>query len=402
MTPARGSSRSWVGPLLATLALQATAAFLGRVIPTLAPAFSREFGWSETAVGYLAGLGTAGSIVFLVVGHPLIRRVGPIRVLQYGLALGAVGAILLAWPTVALAAVASFLIGLGYGPSAPAGSDILQRYAPARHRNLVFSIKQAGVPAGGVLAGISLPRLLEIGGWNATLAFTVSVVLLTIVTVQPLRHRTDADRDNRRITPGAFFTYGNLMMPLSVLQATPELKRLGFVGACLAVGQGCWISFLVTYLVVRLDMSLASAGVVFAVMQVTGVPGRVGLGFLADRLGSGRGVLIGVAIASAATSTLLAVTSPSWPTWSLVLLSGAAGISVSSWNGLQVAEIARHAPAHRISEAASGATLLIFAGYVLGPSAFAALVALTGRFDLAFLVAGVATLLAVAGLLKVR
>jgi len=138
------------------------------------------------------------------------------------------------------------------------------------------------------------------------------------------------------------------------------------------------------------------------VMQVTGVPGRVGLGFLADRLGSGRGVLIGVAIASAATSTLLAVTSPSWPTWSLVLLSGAAGISVSSWNGLQVAEIARHAPAHRISEAASGATLLIFAGYVLGPSAFAALVALTGRFDLAFLVAGVATLLAVAGLLKVR
>jgi MFS family permease len=338
--------------------------------------------------------------MFLLTGHPLIRRMGPIRALQCGLGLGGLGVLLLGFPTLAMGALASFLIGLGYGPSAPAGSDILQRYAPARHRNLVFSIKQAGVPAGGVLAGISLPPLLEAGGWAAPLAFSVALVIATVLVVQPLRGQTDTGRDPQRMSLGAFVSFSNLTLPFSALQATPELKRLGFVGACLAVGQGCWIAFLVTDLVVHLGMPLASAGLVFAVMQLTGIPGRVALGFLADRLGSGRSVLIGVALTSAASSGLLAFASPAWPVWSVTLLAAAAGITVSSWNGLQVAEIARHAPAHRVSEAASGATLLIFAGYVFGPAVFAALVAATGRFDLAFLFTAATTLLAIAGLVR--
>jgi hypothetical protein len=48
------------------------------------------------------------------------------------------------------------------------------------------------------------------------------------------------------------------------------------------------------------------------------------------------------------------------------MLVAVAGVTVSSWNGLQVAEIARHAPAHLLGEAASGATLLVFIGYVVG------------------------------------
>jgi hypothetical protein len=74
-----------------------------------------------------------------------------------------------------------------------------------------------------------------------------------------------------------------------------------------------------------------------------------------------------------------------------------AGVTVSSWNGLQVAEIARYAPAQRLSEAASGATLLVFMGYVIGPAACAALVSLTGRFDVAFICAAAVTALALAG-----
>jgi MFS family permease len=331
------SASIWIWPLLATLIIQATAAFINRLIPTLAPAFTNDFGWDPAAAGYLAGLGTFGSILFLLAGHPLLRRTGPIRALQYGLALGGIGIVLLAWPTVAIAALASLLIGIGYGPSAPAGSDILQRYAPPRHRNVVFSIKQAGVPAGGVLAGTALPPVLELGGWGATLTFTALVVLLAILVVQPLRDRIDTSRDPRQsLSPGAFLTLSNITAPLSLVQATPTLRRLGFVGACLAVGQSCWISLLVAYLVKDLGLSLTTAGILFAVMQVTGIPGRIVMGFLADRLGSSRAVLIAVAAASAGTSVLLALTSPAWPLWSLVLLAGVAGVTVSSWNGLQV------------------------------------------------------------------
>ncbi len=396
------SSRGfWLGPLAATVALQATAAFLSRVIPTLAPAFSAGFGWTETAVGYLAGLGTAGSIAFLIAGTPLIRRVGPVRALQIGLVLSALGSLLLAWPSLAVAALASLLIGLGYGPSAPAGSDILQRYAPPRHRNLVFSIKQAGVPAGGVLAGILLPIVLEQGGWGWTLAATIGVALVTTVAVQPLRARTDAGRDpGQSLSPAAIFALRNLTLPLSVLRTTPDLARLGLVGACLAVGQGCWFAFLITYLVLRLEISLPAAGLVFAVMQAAGIVGRIALGYLADRLGSGRLVLAATAAASAATTLALAATSPAWPPSALIMLAAVAGVTVSSWNGLQVAEIARRAPPRLIGEAASGATLLVFLGYVLGPALFATLVSATGRFDLAFLAASLVTLLALPGLVR--
>jgi hypothetical protein len=66
-------------------------------------------------------------------------------------------------------------------------------------------------------------------------------------------------------------------------------------------------------------------------------------------------------------------------------LTAVAGISVSSWNGVQLSEIARASPAHLVREASAGATLIIFLGYVAAPSVFALLLTLTGRFDLGFL-----------------
>jgi MFS family permease len=130
----------WVQPLLATLLVQATAAYLTRIIPTIAPAVGPEFGWTDRTIGYLAAATTLGSIVFLIIGSPLIRQTGPIRALQIGLALGLFGLALLPVPAMVATVIACLLIGLGYAPSSPAGTDILQRHAPAAHRNLIFSL----------------------------------------------------------------------------------------------------------------------------------------------------------------------------------------------------------------------------------------------------------------------
>ena len=126
---------------------------------------------------------------------------------------------------------------------------MLQRYAPVRHRNLIFSIKQAGVPVGGVLSGMALPPIAEAAGWRATLVFSAAVVVATIVLVQPLRPGIDADRSRHQpLTPRSFFGTQNLGRPLASLRSAPGLPRLAFAGACFAVGQGCWTAFLVTYL----------------------------------------------------------------------------------------------------------------------------------------------------------
>jgi MFS family permease len=393
------SSHLWIRALLATLVLQATAAFLTRVVPTIAPAMLPDLGWSDTAIGYLAAATTAGSIAFLLTGIPLIRRAGPIRALQIGMLVGAFGVAVLAFPLFVAPLVASFLLGVGYGPSTPAGSEVLQRYAPARHRNLIFSVKQAGVPVGGVFAGLTLPLIAEAEGWRATLVFSFGLAIVTAAAVQPLRAVLDSDRSRHHpLTFSSVFGIQNLSGPIRSLWSAPGLPRLAFVGACFAIGQGCWFAFLVTYLVTELGLSLTAAGLVFAAMQASGVFGRILLGWVSDRLGSGIITLRAVALTSAATSIALALTSAAWPLWATVLLAGIGGVTVSSWNGVQIAEVARLAPRQLIGETTAGSTILIFLGYIAGPSAFAALVTATGRFDVAFVGVALATLAALLGL----
>ena len=208
---------AWLWPLLATVLMQTSVSFLVRLIPTLAPVLTAQAGVTPAFVGHLSAVSTVGSMVFLLAGIPLIRRTGPIRALQIGALLAAIGVALIAvpfWPAIALG---SFLIGIGYGPTAPAGSDLVQRFAPKRHRALVFSIKQAGVPLGGVLAGLMLPPLVAI---DQRVAIGVSAVigLGSILLVQPLRGRIDAERDRTQaLSLSTVLSPANLLVPLAAM-----------------------------------------------------------------------------------------------------------------------------------------------------------------------------------------
>src|SRR5690606_31049742 len=103
------------------------------------------------------------------------------------------------------------------------------------------------------------------------------------------------------------------------------------------------------YLVDRLNYSLSLAGLVFAAMQVGGVLGRVALGWLADHLRSATATLSVAALFSALTTALLGMTSAQWPLWSVIVLAFVAGCTAASWNGVQIAEVARRSPSHLIT-----------------------------------------------------
>ena len=74
------------------------------------------------------------------------------------------GLLLAASAWMPLVLLGGFVVGLGYGPATPASSVILVRTAPREIFSLVFSIKQTGVPAGGVLAGLVVPVLRDVDG----------------------------------------------------------------------------------------------------------------------------------------------------------------------------------------------------------------------------------------------
>ena len=80
----------------------------------------------------------------------VIARFGPVRVSQAGLVASAVGlgGFLSGTPVLLLAS--AMLLGLAYGPSAPAASLLLLRLTPPHLLNVVFSIRQTGLPIGEI------------------------------------------------------------------------------------------------------------------------------------------------------------------------------------------------------------------------------------------------------------
>lgn len=386
---------NWLVPVAAIFTLQTTSAFLNRLIPIIGPAMSDEFGWDGSSVGYLTASNSVGGLAVLICGSAMLKLIGGMRTLQITLFMGAAGMAFLLYPGFTIALLACFVMGLSNGAANPAGSEVLQKYSPPGKRNLMFSIKQAGVPLGGVIAGLLVPLVIVLAGWRAALFACALLVIVPSVVTWHLSAGLDELPENRgrlSLIP-TMQSLRALKAPLASLLDNPGLLKMSFVGCLFGVSQSCWFTFTVIYLIERLNFSLGLAGVVFAVMQAGGVIGRVALGWLSDRLGSANITLSIAAVLSAATTVMLGLTTPQWPLWAVVLLAFVAGCTAASWNGVQIAEVARRSPAHLISETAAGSSILVNMTNMLAPMAFAAFVALAGRYDLAFYGAGACPLL---------
>jgi MFS family permease len=390
----------WASALGVTTLMQMTSAFLASAMVVIGPTITEAAGVSPEHVGDLSAIGAFGTMLFLAGGGPLLARFGPVRLLQLGtiVAALALGLALTGWWPGMLAA--ALLVGVGYGPSPPAGSDILQRHAPSGRRSLIFSVKQSAVPFGGALVGLLVPPVAVVYGWRAGLATAAVLAASTVLLVQPFRTLLDGPRERTGGVPLArLISLATLAMPFRALGLAPALPRLTYIGFALATAQGCMIGFYVTYLVADIGIALTNAGIAFAVMQGTGVAGRILIGWLADRIGSATRTLIWLAAASTAAVLLIAATVPVWPWWAVLGSAGIAGLAATSWNGVFLAELAHVAPPGKIGEATAGASLLTFVGYVLGPALFAMIVDTTGSYRIAF---GLAALLPASAVLVLR
>jgi MFS family permease len=389
------SPPTWTVVIGVVLVLQTVSAVLGRLVPVAGPAFTLEFGWDQSWVGYLAAVSIVGALFVLTAGIGLMHRLGGVRALQLSLLIGSSSLVLYLFPSISLALIASICVGLSSGTANPAGSEVLTRYTPREHRNLVFSIKQAGVPLGGIVGGVALPPLIGWLGWRyASVVIGAACIVVVLLTwrFQPSIDPSPEERAQHRLLS---FRLTDIMVPMRSLSRGDRLWRASWVGCLLAIPQAGWITFLVTYLVVSLGQSLSTAGFVFAVMQTSSMFGRVILGWVADRVGSGPSTLMMASIGSAVSTILLGLSTPAWPLWAFMLLAAFAGIAVSGWNGVQIAEVARRSPPELIGETAAGSVIMIFLSNMLTPVAFAGFIAATNRYDLAFLISGAFSLICV-------
>lgn len=385
MAMTRSSRSTWPTALTVTLLVQIAVSFLSQSLSVLAPSLTAASGVSPEQIGWLASLVAFGTVWFLMGGNKLLVEIGAVRLLQLGVLLSA-SALLLAsigfWPATLMAAL---LVGLGYGPAPPAGSQILMDTVPKAHRSLIFSIKQSGAPVGSALAGFLLPMLAEHLSWSKALAIAACLAGSIAFLVEPFRVQLDTKQSHFNVAVlGALFSPKMLITPFEVVREAPGLRHLASTGFALAVVQGSLFALYVTYLVTTVGTDLAAAGTAFATVQLAGATARVAVGWLADRVRSPLMIVTLLGIASSATMLTIGFMQLSW-SWSIILvISALAGFCAAGWNGVLMSEIARFSLPDHVGQTTSAATFFIFIGYVLGPVGFATIVQLTSSYSAGF------------------
>ena len=332
-------------------------------LPVLIAYAAPDYGMPRASIGYQVGLVYFCAVFASAYGPRWLALWGPARTTQIALASAGVGLVLLSLVQTGLAIVASILIGLAYGMTNPAASQLLGKLAPASRRNMVFGLKQMGVPFGVALAGLMLPGTAEIMGWRNATLMAASLLFIMAVALQGKRAAWDVDRGAtaKQAGPG-------------LLLKSPALGVIGLTGACYAVVQIGLGAHMVAMLIGDYGWDSVSAGALVGLCQVVGGLSRIGWALVADTRLGGQRVLMLIGALSGIFLMMLPLVGGS-ETFLLVLLFIAIGGSTAGWNGVLVAESVRLAPPGAAGPASGAVISLSFAGAVLGPP----LIALLGQ-----------------------
>jgi MFS family permease len=346
---------------------QAAGTMITVTLPSIGPEVAKAFGVPAVMIGYQVALVYAGVVFSMVLGANMTPRLGACRAMQLGLSLEFVGMLLASTKSIALMVPASFIIGAGYAFLTPASSHLLMRFTPPERRNLVFSIKQTGVPLGAMFAAATAPSITLWAGWQATLWAYAGLVLLVVVLVQSKRKLWDDDRDSS--VPIATSPWS----VLNLLWSNRLLRTLAITATMLGMAQSVMQNYTVTMFVEQFDTPLVQAGLVLSAAQVGGIAGRVFWGWTADRL---RDCVLALELL-AATLVLVGVAcfflGAAWPVVVTVMLFFVFGATASGWHGAFLSEVARISPRDKVGPVTSVALVLNNFGSILTPLIFAAI-----------------------------
>jgi MFS family permease len=371
-------------PLGTTLAVQVLASGASLTAAVLAPLVSADLGVPASSVGFYVALLYAGAAVSGLASGGIIARFGPLRTLQSGLVFGALAALSLAHASLPGALLAALFGGFSLGPTTPASSAILARTTDPANRNLVFSIKQTGVPAGFMVAALGLPQLAIAFGWRGACLCVAALLASAAIALAPLRRHFD----DRREGASTFSPRAQLVDPLVRVWRQVEMRDISLASFAYSGLQGSLAGFMIVFLLHDTKLDLVAAAAVLACAQAAGVGGRVVWGFVADRLGRPGKVLAALGIAMAGFAAVMALGASTMPYGLLIATSIAFGGTAMAWNGVFLGEVARLAAPGRTGEATGATGLFTFGGVAIVPGIFTTIVFATDSYAAAYLFAG--------------
>ncbi len=273
----KGFLRAGHTPTLVAALLYFDVSFMAWVLlGPLAPFLRSELGLSATEQGLITAIPLLGGSLFRPLLGMLGERIGgkPTGLLGLMLTLVTLAAGWQYAQTTVHFYVLGFFLGIA-GASFAVALPLASRWYPPEYQGLAMGIAGAG-NSGTLLATLFAPRLAEQFGWQAT--FGIAMAPIALVTVLFALVARDSPR---RSTPATLSDYGAVVresdtLSLSLLYA---LTFGGFVG---------FASFLTTFFHESYHVSRVDAGDLTTVVVVAGSLLRPVGGWLSDRVGGYR------------------------------------------------------------------------------------------------------------------
>ena len=257
--------------------------------------------------------------------------------------------------------------------AAPASTHLLAPQTPKKVFNLVMSLRQIGVPLGGVFAALILPPLVPLIGWRGALLAEIVPVALLILAMEVPRREWDQARD-----PTVRAWGRTLLQPFLLLR---DSRFVTLSMACFVYSglQLCFVAFMTVHLTTVAGFNLIRAGQMLAAYQIAGSVSRPVWGWIADRFLTPMQTLAVHGLGMAAAALLTGRFGPDWPVLGVFGVSVLAGCTAGGYTGVAYAEYASLGGARR-TEATGLGTALMFSGGLLIPPTFGALVTFLGGY----------------------
>lgn len=411
--------------MLVLTATMAVGPLLTHSLSAMSPLVIQDLQLTETQFGLLA------TTTFLVAALTAVRTgrwadrltARTLLVVMFG---GAALAMLLtaAAPGYTVLLLAMVLSGLGQVMANPATNRLIRLHVPAARRASWLGIKQAGVQASQLVAGLTFPALGLLLGWRTAVLVAVGVVLLLLAhgwwTVPDNHAGTPAGRPPRTASRSGTAPRSRTRAALTSwvplrsraarrsrsAPAPPSRPPMpgvvrAYAAAAALTGLGAQAAnvYLPLYAHRELGLDVVTAGATVSVSALVGIASRVLWARVMDRpRADGFVLLAGMALGAAASAVLL-ILAPlhpglAWAVWPAAVLHGGAALAVSV---VVMSGAMRAVPAERVGASTGVVTMGLYGGFCAGPLVLGGLLQLTGSFAVGWAVV-LAGYLACAGL----
>jgi predicted MFS family arabinose efflux permease len=329
-------------------------------IGALGPQLVTDLGVDRTELGALPAAAFAVAAVLSLWSGRIVDRLGTRGA---GAALFVVVAV--SFATMALAGGLELLVaavaacGIAQALSNPVTNRIIANRIPARARGAVVGIKQSGVQLAALVAGVELPPLAAVWGWQTALACVPPVALVSLIAILRLPHAAPDTAERPR-------TGGGRMLPTATGQALGWLLALQL---CLGAGLAAVTTFVALYAHQDLGVSERHGALVLAGFGVSGMVSRVLWTSVAGRRDdpSGLQLILALLAAIAAGALWLSSVVPAGGlalVWAGAIGVGATAVAANAVSMLLVINDRRFGPVGHASALASSG---FFAGFVISP-----------------------------------